>query len=44
MDYAEFGELAKTTVRGTYGRIPGEFHEDFEGLSAAANCGLPLTC
>ncbi|MGH3740361.1 MAG: hypothetical protein ACRDT1_03385 [Micromonosporaceae bacterium] len=32
MDYADFSQLAKTTIRGMYDRIPAKYHEGFEDL------------
>lgn len=32
MEYAEFSDLAMSTIRGMYDRIPAKFHEGFEDL------------
>lgn len=32
MEYAEFSDLAMSTVRGMYDRIPAKYHEGFEDL------------
>ncbi|MGH3714193.1 MAG: hypothetical protein ACRDT4_12135 [Micromonosporaceae bacterium] len=35
MEYSDFDELTRVTIRGMYDRIPEEYHEDFEGLFQA---------
>lgn len=32
MEYAEFSDLAMSTIRGMYDRIPAKYHEGFEDL------------
>ena len=42
MEYREFSDLTKVTVRGMYDRIPSKYHEDFESLFIGGEIGLAV--
>jgi hypothetical protein len=42
VEYKEFSDLARTTIRGMYDRIPVQYHEGFESLFIGGEMDLAV--